>query len=136
MDGRFRKIPAFCFVSVRYFARQTQFRVFNREARYLPLSIVFLQEDSVMKESKSSRRPPDTSDRNGLTESLRRFRGTTNRFFSHRVSSSCEVDCDRPIPKPTTDLGFRGISHKRTHNSFTTGHTHRSHLRSKSAQSN
>ena len=71
-----------------------------------------------MNEFENPNRSPHIRDR-GHAADKRKFFLSSNKISSASHSRSQDARYDQPIPKPTTDLGFRGISHKRTHDSLT-----------------
>jgi len=60
-------------------------------------------EDTIMKKADNH---DQTHEQNLLQHQAPSHNGSAKSYF------------DRPIPKPTTELGFRGISHKRAYESL------------------
>ena len=83
-----------------------------------------------MNEFENPNRSPRTHDRGRSVDSREHFY-SGNRIPSALHSRSKDARNDQPIPKPTTDLGFHGISHKRTHDSLTSLSYRRSKKRAK-----
>ena len=83
-----------------------------------------------MNEFKNPNRSPLTHNHRRSADNRDGFR-SGNKFYSDSHSRSQDARYDRPIPKPTTDLGFRGISHKRTYHSLTSLSYRRSKKRAK-----
>jgi hypothetical protein len=76
-----------------------------------------------MKGSESHDRLPNTHNfekRNSRRNSDRTNSGTG----ASRDISSRDIYYDRPIPKPTTDLGFHGIRHKSSYDSLAQSRRH------------
>jgi hypothetical protein len=88
-----------------------------------------------MNEFENPNRSPHIHDGGRSVDNRKQRFLSGNKIYSGLHSRSQDALYDQPIPKPTTDLGFHGISHKRTYDSLTSLSYRRSKKRAKPVHS-